>query len=70
MGGARQAYPDVALVGLLHPWHRLARNTIASIAQLVEHALRKRMVVGSIPTGGCGLYPWLTELNRALASSG
>ena len=24
----------------------------ASIAQLVEHALRKRMVVGSIPTGG------------------
>ena len=26
--------------------------TAASIAQLVEHALRKRMVVGSIPTGG------------------
>ena len=25
---------------------------LASIAQLVEHALRKRMVVGSIPTGG------------------
>ena len=25
---------------------------IASLAQLVEHALRKRMVVGSIPTGG------------------
>ena len=24
----------------------------ASIAQLAEHALRKRMVVGSIPTGG------------------
>ena len=24
----------------------------ASIAQLVEHALRKRTVVGSIPTGG------------------
>ena len=24
----------------------------ASLAQLVEHALRKRMVVGSIPTGG------------------
>ena len=24
----------------------------SSIAQLVEHALRKRMVVGSIPTGG------------------
>ena len=25
---------------------------IASLAQLAEHALRKRMVVGSIPTGG------------------
>ena len=24
----------------------------ASLAQLVEHALRKRMVVGSVPTGG------------------
>ena len=28
----------------------------ASLAQLVEHALRKRMVVGSIPTGG---YLWI-----------
>ena len=28
---------------------------MASLAQLAEHALRKRMVVGSIPTGGlCG----------------
>ena len=27
----------------------------ASLAQLVEHALRKRMVVGSIPTGGLQL---------------
>ena len=26
--------------------------SVASLAQLVEHALRKRMVVGSIPTGG------------------
>ena len=25
---------------------------IASLAQLVEHALRKRMVAGSIPAGG------------------
>ena len=31
---------------------RMAPSTIASIAQLVEHALRKRTVVGSIPTGG------------------
>ena len=30
----------------------LAENYNASIAQLAEHALRKRMVVGSIPTGG------------------
>ena len=29
-------------------------ETRASIGQLVEHALRKRMVVGSIPTGGFG----------------
>ena len=28
----------------------------ASLAQLVEHALRKRMVVGSIPTGGLLLW--------------
>ena len=27
-------------------------STRASLAQLAEHALRKRMVVGSIPTGG------------------
>ena len=27
-------------------------SSVASLAQLVEHALRKRMVVGSIPTGG------------------
>ena len=31
----------------------LAAVAVASIAQLAEHALRKRMVVGSIPTGGC-----------------
>ena len=28
------------------------RAVSASLAQLVEHALRKRMIVGSIPTGG------------------
>jgi hypothetical protein len=26
--------------------------TVASLAQLAEHALRKRMVAGSIPAGG------------------
>ena len=31
---------------------RFAYPASASLAQLVEHALRKRMVVGSIPTGG------------------
>ena len=30
----------------------MVQGLIASIAQLVEHALRKRTVVGSIPTGG------------------
>jgi hypothetical protein len=31
------------------------RQSVASLAQLAEHALRKRMVVGSIPTGGLAL---------------
>ena len=35
----------------------LAENYNASIAQLAEHALRKRMVVGSIPTGGSFAKP-------------
>ena len=30
-----------------------SRITFASLAQLAEHALRKRMVAGSIPAGGC-----------------
>ena len=29
---------------------------MASLARLVEHALRKRMVAGSIPAGGYVLY--------------
>ena len=31
---------------------RIILSADASLAQLAEHALRKRMVVGSIPTGG------------------
>ena len=31
---------------------RMPNFLVASLAQLAEHALRKRMVVGSIPTGG------------------
>ena len=30
----------------------LEKKPVASLAQLVEHALRKRMVMGSIPIGG------------------
>ena len=40
---------------LLRVWHYCSRGCAAisaSLAQLAEHALRKRMVVGSIPTGG------------------
>ena len=33
--------------------YKIMQHRNASLAQLVEHALRKRMVVGSIPTGGC-----------------
>ena len=37
----------------------------ASLAQLVEHALRKRMVVGSIPTGGFLLGCFLRKCQHA-----
>ena len=37
-------------------------TTMASLAQLAEHALRKRMVVGSVPTGG---LPWLPRRAKA-----
>ena len=33
-------------------WGTLHPLLTASLAQLVEHALRKRMVAGSIPAGG------------------
>ena len=39
---------------------------IASLAQLVEHALRKVMVVGSIPTGGLIKQIWLSTANTVL----
>ena len=42
--------------------------TSASLAQLVEHALRKRMVVGSIPTGGSLAAVGLGHLNCAHAA--
>ena len=40
--------PRTAYVTLNVPYKTVG----ASLAQLAEHALRKRMVVGSIPTGG------------------
>ena len=54
----------------VQPWRHiicvsLLQSSNASLAQLVEHALRKRMVVGSIPTGGSfrlPLLPGLTDL--------
>ena len=36
----------------------------ASLAQLAEHALRKRMVVGSIPTGGWLYFTFLHALGQ------
>ena len=41
--------PRTAYVTLNVPYKALG----ASLAQLAEHALRKRMVAGSIPAGGC-----------------
>ena len=38
------------------------RVAVASLARLVEHALRKRMVVGSIPTGGFAVLPARCQL--------
>jgi hypothetical protein len=42
-----------------------ASRRYASLAQLAEHALRKRMVVGSIPTGG-----YVAGVNSSLSGSG
>ena len=42
---------------------RYLLSAIASIAQLAEHALRKRTVVGSIPTGG-SLFESLAEQRK------
>jgi hypothetical protein len=33
--------------------NKIGGIALASLAQLAEHALRKRMVMGSIPIGGC-----------------
>ena len=49
---------------VLRPFKMHTRALIsitASIAQLVEHALRKRTVVGSIPTGGFCSTPTLMQ---------
>ena len=51
--GAR--FVDNSLFGLMGPWICIRRSLFgaASLAQLAEHALRKRTVTGSIPVGGC-----------------
>ena len=42
----------------------------ASLAQLAEHALRKRMVMGLIPTGGSFAHPGSAGLAPACAKAG
>ena len=47
---------------------RTLSYSVASLAQLVEHALRKRMVMGSIPIGGfcvCMQAPLKTDCIEA-----
>jgi len=51
--------PQKTSNNMYRAWGRGVRN--ASLAQLVGHALRKRMVVGSIPTGG---FPATTPITR------
>ena len=53
-GSGGDGKQGVDFVGFLAFSNRAAeiRWQLASLAQLAEHALRKGMVVGSIPTGG------------------
>ena len=49
------AQPALALLVLCNPLANMCLCTVfanASLAQLVEHTLRKRAVMGSIPIGG------------------
>ena len=65
--GGGHRLPAVATRGVypvprLQPPHELpdGQHLNASVAQLAEHALRKRMVMGSIPIRGCmgRALPW------------
>ena len=69
----------VVFVGFFLPLANFAycssqvHSSYASLAQLAEHALRKRMVMGSIPIGGCISQLWQAELaqvSRRLWRSG
>ena len=40
-------------------------KSVASVAQLAEHALRKRMVAGSIPAGGFDLVLYMSGWRSA-----
>ena len=60
--GGGHRLPAVATRGVypvprLQPPHELpdGQHLNASVAQLAEHALRKRMVMGSIPIRGCSI---------------
>ena len=67
LGSSYPLFRSVVGADAVHSCYRTARHPIlsvshfedrfahASLAQLVEHALRKRTVVGSIPTGGFAL---------------
>ena len=58
--GVPQFLPPALLVLLSFlVWIEASNN--ASLAQLAEHALRKRMVVGSIPTGGSFAKPPIAD---------
>ena len=57
------------------PKHLLYRvhpqqSSIAALAQLAEHALRKRTVVGSIPTGGCLVWGMVSIQTVGLSQNG
>ena len=51
---------------VVHVCMRWMPTVDASLAQLAEHALRKRTVVGSIPTGGSLIMTAHSMLNAPL----
>ena len=63
-----QAYQPLHFKLTLQLYYVLGPEVLsASLAQLVEHALRKRMVMGSIPIGGCILQIGKLRLHESQA---